>query len=241
MPDSLQQLSSSQLPGYIKVFVEVSEVLKGVVQTHPLPVQYYTGNVLYEVSNEKLIQSFDEPKVIFLAEKNQAYYFSQIGDGAILAKQEIQMTALKEEILKQENILINWAPNKNVPHYHRVEALIHEMKESITAPSAFKKLEELGMEAVPAIIVQMDNHHQLPEVILALENKSPDAFEAYRQYGPVLVVDALAAILNQITGEHFGTIYNGGTEDERSRTVSAWKIYGMRDPAFVDARPSIGE
>jgi len=52
------------------------------------------------------------------------------------------------------------------------------------------------------------------------------AFEAVRCYSPVLVVDALAALLNQLTGESFGLSYNEADDPERARAVKAWRIHG---------------
>jgi len=46
-----------------------------------------------------------------------------------------------------------------------------------------------------------------------------------RHYAPQVVVDALAAILNQITGQHFGFIYNGATEVERAKTIQGGAIF----------------
>lgn len=85
----------------------------------------------------------------------------------------------------------------------------------------------MGPEAVPELVALMDDRRPLPWSVLALEN-APGAFEDVRLYGPDLMVDALAAVLNQITGEHFGFIYNGGTEAERAATVAGWQErYGI--------------
>ena len=55
-------------------------------------------------------------------------------------------------------------------------------------------------------------------------------FEAARHYSPEQVVDALAAILNHLTGEHFGMSYNEATDRERSRTVRAWRVWACYHP-----------
>jgi hypothetical protein len=75
------------------------------------------------------------------------------------------------------------------------------------------------------IIARMDDRRSLPDPRISLRNKSPDAWEGIRFYGPEKVVDALAAILNQITGRDFGFIYNGdeATEAERTKAVSGWR------------------
>jgi hypothetical protein len=84
-------------------------------------------------------------------------------------------------------------------------------------------MDEIG---VPYIILLMDNFQTLPIRSIILQNKSEYALEAYRQYGPELVIDALAAILNQITRENFGEIYNGeATQEERILVLNGWRIY----------------
>lgn len=77
----------------------------------------------------------------------------------------------------------------------------------------------------------MDDRRVLPDPRISLRNKSPQAFEAVRHYGPVQVVDALAAILNQLTGQDFGFIYSGGTSEETTKAVQGWHT-------FLDATPA---
>jgi hypothetical protein len=60
---------------------------------------------------------------------------------------------------------------------------------------------------------------------ISIRNKSRDAFEGLRHYGPEEIVDALAAILNQITGKNFGFIYNGATDPGRDKTVRGWRDF----------------
>ena len=107
----------------------------------------------------------------------------------------------------------------------KVARLIEQALDADTQAQAFVELEALECEAVPAIIRRLDDRRPLPLHQISLENKSPDAFEGLRHYGPEQVVDALAAILNQVTGQSFGFIYNGGSDDERSSTVKGWKEY----------------
>lgn len=113
----------------------------------------------------------------------------------------------------------------------RVSVLIGKMLNSSTEQRAFADLEALGCPAVPAIIKRMDDRRNLPDHRISLKNKSPQSFEGLRHYGPEKVVDALAAILNQITGQDFGFIYNGATEAERTKTVREWRDFLERTPA----------
>jgi hypothetical protein len=72
---------------------------------------------------------------------------------------------------------------------------------------------------------RMDERRPLPIPQISLENRSPNAFEGIAHYGPKLVVDAMAVLLEAMSGESFGTIANGGSERERAATVDSWRIY----------------
>jgi len=112
----------------------------------------------------------------------------------------------------------------------KVAALIEETLKEGTEAQAFQQLEALGCPAVPAIVKHLDDRRKLPVAYIRLQNHSADAFEAFRQYGPKVLTDALAAILNQITGQHFGFIYNGGTEEERAKVVKGWREFVAKTP-----------
>lgn len=90
---------------------------------------------------------------------------------------------------------------------------------------AFAQLLALGEPDVPALIAAMDDRRRLPVRSIRLENRAADAFEPYRRYGPELVVDAVDAILNQLTWESFGSIQNGASDAEREACVRGWRIY----------------
>ena len=75
---------------------------------------------------------------------------------------------------------------------------------------------------MPAIIHKMNDMRDLPVKHIQLQNKSPQAWEAFRHYGPQKVIDVLDAILNQITGEYLGDIHNGGTDKQRLKAYHAW-------------------
>jgi hypothetical protein len=113
----------------------------------------------------------------------------------------------------------------------QVTSLIAKMVHKRTENKAFVDLEALGCAAVPSIIQRMNDRRKLPGPTISLENKSPTAFEGLRHYGPEKVVDALAAILNQITGQDFGFIYNGATDAERTNAIQGWRDWLRRTPA----------
>lgn len=113
----------------------------------------------------------------------------------------------------------------------RVAALIERMLNAKTEQKAFADLEALGCVGVPAIIRRMDDRRMLPDPRISLFNKSPQAFEGIRHYGPTQVVDALAAILNQETARDFGFIYNGATDAERTKAIKGRRKFLESTPA----------
>lgn len=120
--------------------------------------------------------------------------------------------------------------NLPVPIDTRVAALIEKTVHRDTEAQAFQDLESLGCAAVPSIIRRMDDRRKLPVHYIALKNTAAGSFEAFRQYAPELVVDALAAILNQVTAQHFGFIYNGTTDAERTKTIQGWREFLRSTP-----------
>jgi len=87
---------------------------------------------------------------------------------------------------------------------------------------AFSRLESIGPQVIPHLICRLDDMRPLAIRDITLENKSQDAFETFRNYSPETVHDALAAILNQITGHHFLFVYNGSTLNEREENKEKW-------------------
>jgi hypothetical protein len=96
--------------------------------------------------------------------------------------------------------------------------------------SAFDALLQLGCPAVPALAQYLSDARHLSFHSLRLRNEARDAFEAYRLYGPETVGDAIAAILNAVTGQHFGFVYNGSTESERAECARRWRAFIASTP-----------
>ena len=61
-------------------------------------------------------------------------------------------------------------------------------------------------------------------------NRGTGHFEAVRHYSPERVVDALAALLNQLVGERFGLAYNDPTDPQRHLEVACWRVYAHYHP-----------
>src|SRR5271169_5281254 len=112
----------------------------------------------------------------------------------------------------------------------QVAVLIAKILNKSTERQAFHDLEALGCAGVPAIIGQMDDRRTLPDPNISFSNNYPEAFEETRSYEPKVVVDALAAILSQITGQDFGIIYNGASEPQRKKTIQGWRDFLRNRP-----------
>jgi hypothetical protein len=115
-----------------------------------------------------------------------------------------------------------------------VSALIEQMLSSSTEAQAFGDLEALGCAAVPEIIEHMNDRRELPDDHISLRNKSRDAWESMRHYQVNEVIDALDAILNQLTGQTFGYIdphKNKNVVDaERDKVVRGWNEWLKSTP-----------
>ena len=94
--------------------------------------------------------------------------------------------------------------------------------------AAFDALDALGCRAAPAIGAALDDGRKLPFRALALGRRAGARSGPAREYAPETVTDALAAILSDLTWQHFGFIYNGATAAERSRAVALWRAYLAR-------------
>ena len=109
------------------------------------------------------------------------------------------------------------------PTDHRVTALVEATTQKATEDQAFIELESLGDGSVPYLIGHLGDERELPNKEISFSNNAPDAFEGIRHYGPKVVHDALAAVLNQITGKSFGFVYNGSTQAEREADRKQWQ------------------
>lgn len=213
--------------GYTTAFVKVGQTLKGPTRSSLL-VQHYAKSDKYSVPIKNLIELDGRKAVLFLVSASRGdvhreWYFAGYRDG--LRPASIELTkSIEAEVERQTTVLHNWQPATR-SMTRDVRALIEQTVHRKTELTAFRRLEDLGQPAVPAIIDLMDDRRELPIRQISLRNFSPHAFEGIRHYGPKKVVDALAAILNQITSESFGFIYNGATNDERARTVAGWRVY----------------
>ena len=216
--------------GYVSATVDVSEVLKGE-RSEALTVTFSSEDRAFAPKSDALIALDGRPVLLFLAaipddtgSGRLKTYFTSDAANAVRARSAPEVMEIRAEIARQAAVLRTWRPHPEWPHEAEVKHLIAETLVRETAERAFRDLENLGPDAVPAIADLMDDRRPLGVAHIVLSN-SPGAFEAQRIYGPKLVVDALAAILNQITGDDYGSIMDGASERQRRLAVNGWRIY----------------
>jgi len=227
---------------YLNATVDVSEVLKGE-RSQALTVSFFSVDESYAPKSGALIALDGKPVVLFLtaepdpdAPARLKSYFAGYSPDAVRARSEPELTEIRAEITRQARVLREWRPHPEWPHEPAVKELIAKTLVRETAARAFTDLEHLGPDAVPAIADLMDDRRALGAGHIVLEN-GRGGFESHRIYAPHLVVDALAAILNQITGRSFDSISNGGSEQQRQHAVDGWRIYADMQQNHALPRP----
>jgi hypothetical protein len=211
---------------YISLRIQLDRTLKGDPGGREIAVRYFPSEASYAVPYKRLL-SLDKQRVIVFLESGRVEYktdwyfvaFSGVEPENGQATAEIQA-----EVTRQENVLRDWKPGPRSKYTGTVKRLINQTTKAKEEEKAFRDLEDLGMAAVPDMIDMMDDRRPLPNPGITLRNP-PGAFEGVRYYGPKQVVDALAAILNQVAGYSFGFIYSGGSDQERDHSVAGWRIY----------------
>jgi hypothetical protein len=230
----IQDIKSALSSGshkYIVVEIAPKQLIKGKLGEEIPSVRYYTQPRDYAPRPESVIALDGREAIIFLVYSDDPYakgfYFSGSTPKVLQPFDSKTFNEIKKEVDNQYEVLRNFekrfSPEKDklFPKVKRlVESTLDPEKEHVS----FKELERLAMKGVPSIIILLDDRRPLPNKYISLKN-ALDQWESVRHYSPELVVDALAAILNQITGESFGFIYNGGSERERRETVNGWRIY----------------
>lgn len=229
---------------YVNLTVRVKKCIKGDHCPATILVRYYTRSD--SPSARILAESNAKQSVLFLTQVDTQtithapeVYFAGHTPKAIQSSSQELIERLSAEVSAQKEIINDFARHfrpENEPAYARVRELVEATLNPRTEQKAFADLEAAGQSAVPALIMLMDDRRELPVKEMSLRN-GPGGFEAFRHYGPKVVIDSITAILNQITGKDFGTTMNGGSERERKAAVDGWRVYlyrtrfGQQDPA----------
>lgn len=151
------------------------------------------------------------------------------GPGVLIEGTSIKASQVEVEIKREQELLESFAalPAATPDEYHNiVRCILDRFIVKETRSEAFRELEELGTNAVPSMIRLMDDRRELNDGTISLPNKSSFAFEGLRHYRVANVLQAVDAILNQITSENFNPSWNDGPDQAREdRALNAWRIY----------------
>ena len=216
--------------------------LKGIAGKVPqrVSVKIYAERRRGGVKPEQMETLAGEPVLVFLVRGRDGEFYLTRGEKALQPVTPESLRAAERERDRQWVILKAWKPDRSLLHYGEVKALVAELA-AIRRPAKgdeaahneararqdaiFVRLEKLGRPAVPAIVAHLDDRRPLAVEQLSLVNRPPNPVEAIRTYEPEQIVDALAATLNQVTGQNFDAIYSGGSEAQRRSAIAAWRIY----------------
>ncbi|EIZ79892.1 RDD domain-containing protein [Novosphingobium sp. Rr 2-17] len=193
-------------------------------------LRFYPQDATYKPSNGAMLGLAGEPAILFLTRVDDGpvgLYFAGYTPDALKRATDLTVAAARAEAARQAQIVASWRADTTLPHFAEVRALIASLGQvnGDQQQRVFDRLEALGEVAVPAIIAQMDDRRPLRTQAISLVNHAQDAFEGMRHYGPEQVVDGLDAVLNQVTGESFGSIVNGGSTRQRDAVVAGWKVF----------------
>jgi hypothetical protein len=227
--EELQRQAGAERPDYIDIPVDIERTAKGMPVASAV-IRFYPVDAWYKPSTSTVAKLSGEPALLFLTQVDDGpagLYFAGSTPGALRPAGAQTMKAVESEVKRQASVLESWVADPSLPHFPEVQRLIAMLGlvRGDEQRRIFEQLEQLGERAVPAIVANMDDRRPLLDKQISLRNRSPAAFERVRHYRPDLVVDALSAVLNQITDKNFGSIHNGGTERQRTAAVAGWRIY----------------
>jgi hypothetical protein len=219
--------------------VRVIETIKGTEETDVTFVVYLQQEFIDYIrkfpDDARLIIFFD----LFSGGGNparKANYFAgtldpeEYYEKSIIVYTDMVYNQIVDEVRRQQIIL----QNKLYEAFQRDESMDRGIKGRIDELTnvereffAFDEIIIIGEDAVPYIILNMEDYRELPIKYACINDDSPDAWEAIKQYGPSLVIDMLSIALYSITKVDFKNIFNGYSvrNEDRQRALDGWRIY----------------
>jgi hypothetical protein len=211
-----------------RIKLHVIEVIKGSIGVGPIECVYWSGGEDYTPS-PRAVLSLDGSEVLaFTHEWGKDEGYIAHDKRAIRPYEPGKAEQVRREVLNQRLIADSFAklPAAKPDEFEgAVKGLIAKMLAEKTQQEAVYALQRLDPRAAPSIIRLMDDRRPLVLKHTQFLNTAPGAFEGIVHYGPVVAVDALSAVLPELTREGFGQIYNGGSEKDRRQVVDAWRTY----------------
>ena len=222
--------------GYVQVRVAVRETIFGPVQPNAsfrvfvrqkvFARQKGVANKAWETSSEDVASWEGKDRIVFLMMGDGGNYLASNNK----AHSTLEPTRKAIVRVRQREMLHRELLSKPLRQDRKLQKQAMRWVKRMTGGKdmqleAFDGLEEMGAAATVEIIAAMDSRRALPEASITLQNRAKDRFEAARHHSPKLAVDAIAAILNQNTGESFGFIYNEASDAARASCVRGWTLY----------------
>ncbi|WP_394727599.1 hypothetical protein [Altererythrobacter sp. GH1-8] len=226
----LVEEASSASPQYVEIPLLVEAWIKGGNDDH-VSLRHFPSDAPHKPTMELMANLAGKPAILFLTQVDEGpigLYFAGYSPDALRSSDEDTIDAIRHEVARQSSITNGWQTDTSLPHFEEVSDLIAQLGvvSGVQQQRVFDSLIDLGADAVPAMVSQMEDHRPLRTPSISLENRSPAAFEATRHYQPNLVVDGLDAVLNKITG-FGGSIVNGGSDRTREAAVAGWQMYAL--------------
>jgi hypothetical protein len=220
---------------YVDISVPVIQCIKGDVCAGTVVIRHYTKPIPFKPRPQALIELNAKQSIFFLVQIDEKYSkevrFAGNTHEALRPHSDAVARRILSAVKSQERLLAEFPAKfrpEQDPLYHKVAALVEATLQRDTQENAFRQLAALSQAGVPAMIMLMDDRRPLPVKRISLVKRSPGSFEGVRHYRPEVVVDALAIILNQLTGETFGQIENGASERQRKAEIEGWRVYLSR-------------
>jgi hypothetical protein len=214
---------------YVSLELAVKRRLKSSVPGKGiLKIRFYDRKETHDDIVRHFAQFSGKPCIVFTVQVDDPavadFYLAGSFSESIFAFTPEAEKAIDQELKLQNEIVRDFEADPSVPHFKEVERLLKSVEDVASQRKAFSRLEALGKEGVPAIVAHMNDFRELPMSAISLRN-SPGHWEAVRHYSPDKMVDALAAILNQVTHRSYRSIYNGGSDRERKACINAWRVH----------------
>lgn len=217
---------------YFNIDITYFENIKNSARDESLPLRYFSRPTNNTIKFSRLKRLNKKKVIIFMLDYLDSEYYPAMflsGDDnyAILEYDYDLYNDLIREIHEQNAIVENYLNSHDTNEdSDDVKQIINEFFDEKRASQAYAQLLNLGIDAVPSIIDNMNDYRELAVKQITVENKSKYAFEKYAHYGPELVIDVLSLILSRITGRHFNSLYSGDLSNfHRIHEFHCWIIW----------------
>jgi hypothetical protein len=174
----------------------------------------------------------DKEAILFLSHPysagSDAYYFAGHTTRALAAATPEVVDALRREVRAQAELAhraTDRLSREILADDEAVAKLIGMARLPATMKVGVDGLMALSSDAIPALIRRMDDRRSVTVLSSLI---SPDAAEPGGVPPRTVVlatVDLIAIVLERLTRQSFGDLHRGGTEEERRRVVTAWKVW----------------